>query len=487
MAVRVVTAERADARRHFDACADLLVMNATFACPGILAIAHRYTQSPALLDSPPSHVSSGDPSALREPPSVPLWTLLTRARHFWARDGISDSFARIIGKHGDVVRMPAGFRKSVYLVANPYVIDQIYANEGMFSEERTMNAREHQVFSTVFGPKHITVLSDEDWTKEKRGFWKMFSKRAVQERWDASLTGAMQGLFADLDAQLATGAAVRPQAPLFAMTMQVLLEFIVPDFSAPRERVLDTAFAFRTLLYNFFERRIASDAERAFGLLDALLADHFERAPASKLAACEHMGGPEAMLHAIHMVLDALVSPPEMVCFLLHCLSHRSDVVAKLLDEADSLAATPHEGPAIDFTRMPYFQAVLRETLRLFPLVYIVRRTSREGARIGDFTLQPDSRVVFDLLGANRHPRYWPEPNEFRPERFLAGSEHPPIYSFGFGRLGCVGEYFTHHVLANLLIGLLRRYRIERPTTIDVTAGLVLMVGGEFEVALARR
>jgi unspecific monooxygenase len=157
-------------------------------------------------------------------------------------------------------------------------------------------------------------------------------------------------------------------------------------------------------------------------------------------------------------------------------------VVERLLAEADALGDAP-----LDVAHMPYFRAVLSETLRLFPLVYIVRRTTRAGARIGRFALEPDSRVVFDLLGANRHPRYWDEPNAFRPERFLPGAEHPPIYSFGFGRLGCVGEYFTHHVLASVLIRLLRRFRIAKPTTIDVTAGLVLMVRGEFEVELEPR
>jgi cytochrome P450 len=453
--------------------------DANLACPGILNIANQYVHSRVLNEGPQSHVAIDEP--LRPPPTVSLWTLLTRAPHFWERDGLSESFATIVAKHGDVVRLPAGLRKSVYLVANPWVIHDIYANDAMFSEERTMDAREHRVFTTVFGEKHITVLSDEDWTKEKRAFWKMFSKRAVQEHWDASLTRAIDRFLDQADRELATEGRLRPQAPLFLMTMQVLLEFIVPDFSVESDRLLETAYAFRTLLYNFFEKRIAGDAERAFALLDALMEEHFRRAPASKIAACEHAGGPDKMMHAIHMVLDALVSPPEMVCFMLHCLSHHPEVERRLLEEAEAV------GPTIDFSRMPYFRAVLSETLRLFPLVYIVRRTTRAGAHIGPYAFEPNSRIVFDLLGANRHPRYWNEPNTFDPERFLDGREHPPIYSFGFGRLGCVGEYFTYHVLANVLIRVLRRYRIARPTTLDVTAGLVLMVRGDFEIALEPR
>jgi cytochrome P450 len=67
----------------------------------------------------------------------------------------------------------------------------------------------------------------------------------------------------------------------------------------------------------------------------------------------------------------------------------------------------------------------------------------------------------------HRTPRFWTEPDAFRPERFEPGGEglkNPAYMPLGLGQRRCIGDRFARLVLHTVLPMILERLRVERPT-----------------------
>lgn len=71
-----------------------------------------------------------------------------------------------------------------------------------------------------------------------------------------------------------------------------------------------------------------------------------------------------------------------------------------------------------DLGRLQYTEAVLHETLRMYPpLPGFVARTSSADYTVGDFTLPKGTVVEIPVWNIHHNPEYYPEPNVFKPER----------------------------------------------------------------------
>jgi cytochrome P450 len=105
-----------------------------------------------------------------------------------------------------------------------------------------------------------------------------------------------------------------------------------------------------------------------------------------------------------------------------------------------------------------YAQAVITETLRLHPPLWAVARVVRAPLRLGGHELAPGTHVVPYLPRLHRDPEAYPEPEAFRPERWL--EERPPQFAFapfGGGVHRCLGEPFARFELAAMLETILGR------------------------------
>jgi cytochrome P450 family 135 len=112
-----------------------------------------------------------------------------------------------------------------------------------------------------------------------------------------------------------------------------------------------------------------------------------------------------------------------------------------------------------------YLTATIQETLRLRPVIAIVLRRLTEPVEIGGYELPAGISVVPSIYLAHRNPQVYPDPQAFRPERFL---ESPPgTYTwipFGGGVRRCLGAAFAQFEMAVVLRELVKRREI-RPTS----------------------
>jgi cytochrome P450 len=161
-------------------------------------------------------------------------------------------------------------------------------------------------------------------------------------------------------------------------------------------------------------------------------------------------------------------------------VKHTSLSDAELRDEVMTLLVAGHETTATAlawaFERLvrhpaalerarsgddDYLDAVVKETLRIRPVVADVVRTLTSEAEVGGYTL-PAGTVVLPAIALVQRSDSYEDALEFRPERFLDGS--PPPYSwipFGGGVRRCIGAAFATLEMKTVLREVLARVELE--------------------------
>ncbi|XP_039132777.1 cytochrome P450 CYP73A100-like [Dioscorea cayenensis subsp. rotundata] len=145
--------------------------------------------------------------------------------------------------------------------------------------------------------------------------------------------------------------------------------------------------------------------------------------------------------------------------------------------------------------KLPYLQAVVKETLRLHsPIPLLVPHMNLEEARLGGCTVPRGSKVVVNAWWLANNPEWWNKPAEFRPERFLeeecgvdatvGGKVDFRFVPFGMGRRSCPGIILALPILGLILGKLVRNFEMITPPGVDKVD--VSEKGGQFSLHIAK-
>jgi len=120
---------------------------------------------------------------------------------------------------------------------------------------------------------------------------------------------------------------------------------------------------------------------------------------------------------------------------------------------------------ADDVQQLPYCNAVIKESLRCYPVAWITRRIALEDVEIGGYQIEKGTSVFLSPWLLHHDTRWYAEPDAFIPERWLKEkSELPPreaYIPFGGGPRICIGNGFAMMESVLILAALLQRYHIE--------------------------
>ncbi|MGL5922241.1 cytochrome P450 [Chroococcidiopsis sp.] len=155
----------------------------------------------------------------------------------------------------------------------------------------------------------------------------------------------------------------------------------------------------------------------------------------------------------------------------------------KLLAELESLGDTPDQNAIV---RLPYLNAVCSETLRIYPIGMLTfPRVVRSPVTLLGQQLEPGTVLVGSIYLAHQRQDLYPEPKQFKPERFLERQFSPYEYlPFGGGVRRCIGAAFAMFemklalatILSNLELSLannrpvhpVRRGLVSAPTKVEM-------------------
>ena len=129
-----------------------------------------------------------------------------------------------------------------------------------------------------------------------------------------------------------------------------------------------------------------------------------------------------------------------------------------------------------DLARLPYLRAVYTETLRLYPPAWAVARVALRPVELDGHSFRAGSVFFCSAYTVQRDARWYPEPEAFRPERWLDGgaSQLPRMayFPFGGGKRLCIGQHQALLEAAFVSCRLAQRWDFERD------AGEALMYAG---------
>ena len=118
--------------------------------------------------------------------------------------------------------------------------------------------------------------------------------------------------------------------------------------------------------------------------------------------------------------------------------------------------------------QLPWTRRVLEESLRLYPPAWILGRRALAPDRLGDVDVDTGSVIAMSPYIVHRLERWWPNPESFEPDRFLAErmpGKHPFAYfPFGGGPRLCIGHNFAMLEAHLIVATVARHHRLELAT-----------------------
>jgi len=145
---------------------------------------------------------------------------------------------------------------------------------------------------------------------------------------------------------------------------------------------------------------------------------------------------------------------------------------------------------------LPYTRAAVAECLRLYPPAWVITRRSLEPDVVGGFELPAAATVILSPYTVHRDERWWPNAEQFDPERFLedrspaeTGSGPLTYFPFGAGPRLCIGRDLALMEAPMVIATLARALRIRplRPSTIREDFGVTLRPRGGLPAVVTRR
>ncbi|XP_054848761.1 cytochrome P450 3A29-like isoform X2 [Eublepharis macularius] len=170
----------------------------------------------------------------------------------------------------------------------------------------------------------------------------------------------------------------------------------------------------------------------------------------------------EIVAQAVIFIFGGYETSSSTLSFLSYSLATHPDVQHKLQEEIDE--ALPDQAtPTYDaILQMEYLDMVVNETLRLYPPAGRIERVCKSTVEINGVTIPEGTVTMIPANVLHRDPEYWPEPEEYRPERFSKENKESidpyTFLPFGAGPRNCIGMRFALLIMKVAVVFLLQRY-----------------------------
>ncbi|KAF2495414.1 cytochrome P450 3A30 [Lophium mytilinum] len=218
-------------------------------------------------------------------------------------------------------------------------------------------------------------------------------------------------------------------------------------------------------------------SRKGLSILDLLLFDRLEELKNSNKSTAEILD--KKFMNMMLVNLKAILmggqgTTTDTLCFIFMLLSIHPAALARLRAEHDVVfspsATTTHEmirNTPYKLNDLPYTTGVIKETLRLFPIGFVVRSGDSTGHLPYNGAQLPTADHMICLVHPTMHynPSIFPSPKEFRPERFLEGAEvqvpRNAYRPFELGPRGCLGRELAIDEMKIVLLLTAREFDFE--------------------------
>ena len=160
------------------------------------------------------------------------------------------------------------------------------------------------------------------------------------------------------------------------------------------------------------------------------------------------------------MLLAGHETTASALAWALYWIDMIPSVGEKLMAE---LATIPNDSDQVAITKLPYLSAICQETLRIYPIAMnAFPRVVQKPIEIMGYQLEPGMVAIVPIYLTHHREDIYPEPKQFKPERFLERQFSPYEYlPFGGGSRRCIGSAFALFEMKLVLTTILSRWELK--------------------------
>ena len=417
----------------------------------------------ATISRPPAAASHGG-----LPPGSKLPALLQAVRY--AREPLG-FLIKLQERHGDVFMLDFPYFGRLVYVADPALVKQLFTTS---PEEAHAGEANATVLEPALGPHSVLTLDEAPHMRQRKLLLPPFHGERIERYGElirAATRSEMEGW------PVGEPFALRPHTQRITLTVIMRAVFGVADedrlvrFQRVIERFSDRVSA--VIAFPMLRRHLGPWSPwtrfvRAREELDAFIYEEISLRRAEIAAGEEHDDVLSLLLEARHED-GSPMSDQELRDELVTVLAAGHETTATGLAWAmERLLRTPRAlgklRESLAAGEDEYLAATVRETLRARPVIVDVARKLTVPLEIGSYELPAGTFVMAAIAALHHRPDLFPDPEQFRPERFV--EEKADNYAwipFGGGVRRCIGAAFAEYEMRIVLREFVERAALSAP------------------------
>ncbi|XP_063441953.1 cytochrome P450 10-like [Mytilus trossulus] len=174
----------------------------------------------------------------------------------------------------------------------------------------------------------------------------------------------------------------------------------------------------------------------------------------------------EALSTATDLLVSATETTTTSSLWILYSLAKNHEVQEKLYQEINNLL--PNKEPITPeiLSQLSYLKAVVKETFRLYPITFATSRHIDDDLEVNNYIIPAGTHVQGNLYAMYHDPKLYPDPESFKPERWLDGEMDRKLKSlsnlvWGHGARMCIGRRFAEQEMYIMLTKIIQNFKLE--------------------------
>jgi cytochrome P450 len=415
--------------------------------------------------------------------------------------------------YGDVFCLEVLGRKQVLCIAPAQVREVLVEHASSF--EKGFDYTDRKKGLAKFGGSGLITSNGEFWKRQRKLVAPALHHKRIASYGQAMIDAAVHGI-----AGLQSGQTIELDRAMMKVALEIVARTMFDaEIGKDADRIADATHALHgmfeannsawTLLPAWFPTPQRLRENAAVRTLDEIVYRLIrERRPeprgpvrAGNDLACmllsaetdegQRMSDEEARDEIVTMFIAGHETAANTLSWTFTLLAQHPDVEAKLHAELDAVLGGRTPTPE-DYRALPFTEAVIKESLRLFPPAFTVMRHCKADVTLGGFPVKKGMDVSLVPYATHRDARFFPEPLRFDPERFLGEREKTidryAWIPFGGGPRVCVGNAFAMMETTLVLATIASRFRLTLADGVPAAIpGVTLRPKGPLRMTLTER
>ena len=367
-------------------------------------------------------------------------------------------------EYGDLVSFRLAARQ-FYLFSHPKLVEQalirqsdvfvkiynpekptglaLILGQGLVTSQGDLWQRQRRLMQPVFQRSNVTTLLPQMVIAGNNmlGRWRQMGEGA-----QVNLSGEMMRLTLEVITQTMFSTSVLDKIEQIAPSLETLLRYAARTIAnpltlplyvpTPANRKFKQALGIiDDVIYGIIDQRRAAPWDQN-DLLDMLLKARDDNSG-------EKMTDRQVRDEVITIFSAGHETTANLLSWTLYLLVRHPAALARLREELDRVLQGKIPD-AEDLQQLVYTRAVLSESMRLRPPASFLLRKVSKDTEVDGYFLKAGRLAIFSIFNLHHHADFWPQPEQFDPERFLVSQNRRYSFiPFGTGERICIGSHFA--------------------------------------------